>query len=65
MRSLTAILLMLGLSLAPAKSTFAEEESSGSAELAKVSLGTHWYGPEVNAEDLKGKVTLLVFWGFN
>lgn len=42
-----------------------EEESSGAAQLSKVSLGQHWYGPQVDLEELKGRVVMLEFWGFN
>jgi len=58
-----AILLALGLGLNTA--AVAEEESSDGAELSKVTLGQYWYGPEVDQQTLQGKVSLLVFWGFN
>jgi len=57
------ILSVLGLGLAAF--TLAEDEGAGGAELSKVTLGEHWYGPKVELEELKGKVVLLEFWGFN
>ena len=34
-------------------------------DLDKVSLGEHWYGPEISLKDLDGHVVLYEFWGIN
>lgn len=28
-----------------------------------IGFGTHWFGPEIKTEDLRGKVVLLEIWG--
>jgi len=59
MTSLLAVLL-----LGPAAHLRAGEESDSGSELSKVTFGEHWYGANLKPEDLKGRVTLLAFWGF-
>lgn len=60
------ILMILALgAVAPVFFAIAGEESSESANLSKVRLGDHWFGSQMTNDDLKGRVTLLEFWGFN
>jgi hypothetical protein len=33
--------------------------------MEKISLGTHWYGPERTLEGLKGHIVLWENWGYN
>lgn len=33
--------------------------------LEGISMGTHWYGPEYSADDLKGRVVMVENWGYN
>jgi hypothetical protein len=33
--------------------------------LEGANLGTYWYGPKVELEDLKGHVVMFELWGFN
>lgn len=67
-------LLTLGLTAAiglPALLWFAAPsfcgEGQGTAaadtELSGLNIGTHWYGAEIDASDLKGKVVLVEIWG--
>lgn len=42
-----------------------EDGDDGKELLSKVSLGEQWYGPQIEVGDLKGRVTLIEFWGYN
>ena len=59
------VMPLLVLGMVPAAALRAEEEASGEAELSKTTFGEHWYGPDVSPENLQGRVTFVVFWGFN
>ncbi len=51
--------------VAPVFFALAGEGDSEGANLSKVKLGEHWFGSQVTNDDLKGRVTLFEFWGFN
>ena len=59
------LMLLMAMGLAPAVGLRAAEEASGEAEITKMSLGEHWDGTDFKPEDLKGRITLVAFWGFN
>jgi hypothetical protein len=61
---ITMLLLMAGC-LAPAAHLRADEDTNAGSELSKVTFGEHWYGTDFKPKDLKGRITLLAFWGFN
>jgi hypothetical protein len=46
-------------------SNAARAEPKGEAAFDGVTLGEHWYGQDVSVDDLKGRVVLLEFWGYN
>jgi hypothetical protein len=64
MRNTAALLLAL-LVAATAAGVGAEEEKPTEVEISidDLNVGTHWYGPEVTAKDLAGKVVLVELWG--
>lgn len=33
--------------------------------LEGANLGTHWFGPKVELDDLKGRCVLVEVWGYN
>jgi len=43
----------------------AAQSEGEKAEIEKISLGDHIYGPKFSVEDLKGRVVLVEFWGIN
>ena len=54
----TTLFLILFLALAPA-GIRAEDELS----IDQLNVGTGWFGPQVTAKDLAGKVVLVELWG--
>ena len=54
-----AAVLTLGVLTATASSL------SAASDLDKISLGKHWFGPEISLKDLEGHVVLYEFWGIN
>ena len=50
----------LALAVMPA---LAGDTESGKSKLESVSIGEHWYGPNWSADDLKGRVVLIDYWG--
>ena len=57
--------LLAAVSLAAIPLTAVKAEPKGEANLAGVTLGEHWYGPDYTLDDLKGRIVLLEFWGYN
>ncbi len=41
----------------------AGDPTESKSVLGSVRFGEHWYGPKLGTEDLKGRVTLIDFWG--
>ena len=64
MRKMMMTPLMALLLLGPAAHLRAGEDSGSGSELSKVPFGERWYGADLKPDDLKGRVTLLAFWGF-
>lgn len=61
-----ALLTTAGLSKTlAAESSKAEPKEEETSALEGVSLGEYWYGPNLTSGDLKGRVVLLEFWGYN
>ena len=57
----------LGALAVPALLTasLAAESEGQKSEIEGISLGEQVYGPKISAEDLKGRVVLVDFWGIN
>ncbi len=53
------------LALCVAASAFlpATALSQESVSIQDAKLGDYWFGPKLNAEDLKGRIVLLELWG--
>lgn len=64
MRTITLALAGCGL-FGAALLMRGEEGSTAESLLSKVKLGEHWSGPQLDVGDLKGRVTLVEFWGYN
>jgi hypothetical protein len=43
----------------------AAEATEATATLESARFGEQWFGPKFNADDLKGRVVLVEFWGRN
>ncbi len=41
----------------------AGDPTGSKSVLDSVRFGDHWYGPKIGNDDLKGRVTLIDFWG--
>lgn len=37
--------------------------ATSDSKIDQIQLGTHWFGPELTVEKLRGKVVLLEIWG--
>ena len=42
-----------------------EPKGEATGGLDGVNLGEHWFGPNLTLDDLKGRIVLLEFWGYN
>ena len=60
---LTAPLFAIALLLGLATLTQADDKTNEDITLDGVDLGTHVLGPELKADDLKGKVVVFEYWG--
>lgn len=62
-------LLIAGVIAAGALTAWSEDggpgdvSESSTSTIDDIGFGTHWFGPEINVEDLRGKVVLLEIWG--
>ena len=50
----------LALAVATSRPASGQEQE---VRLQGLRLGDHWYGPEVDHADLRGKVVLVEYWG--
>lgn len=61
--TLLGLVLVLGCALAATAEEGAEPAVARNSLGGALTLGEHWYGPEVAKEDLQGKVILFIIWG--
>ena len=68
MRLVCTLLVAAALG-AGALTAFGEDGGPGdvsetsSSKIDQIQLGTHWFGPKLSVEKLRGKVVLLEIWG--
>lgn len=57
------LIVALIIAMAMPIPTLAQADPAIGASIDEISMGTYWYGKQIDKKDLIGKVVLLEIWG--